>query len=84
MFTTRNAFSKAVKRMQDGKSPQLDAPEPQSGRDPSLLETWQFEHGVLGFSPHSPCSVVPVSQLACVAGRLTRFASSAKAAARRR
>ena len=42
----RNAFSKAVKRMQDGKSPQPDAPEPQSGRDPSLLETWQFEHGV--------------------------------------
>jgi hypothetical protein len=35
----RNAFSKAVKRMQDGKSPQLDAPEPQPGRDPSLLET---------------------------------------------
>ncbi len=42
----RNAFSKAVKRMEDGKSPQLDAPEPQSGRDPSLLETWQFERGV--------------------------------------
>jgi hypothetical protein len=42
----RNAFSKAVKRMKDGKSPQLDAPEPQSGRDLSLLETWQFELGV--------------------------------------
>ena len=42
----RNAFSKAVKRMQDGKPPQPDAPEPQSGRDPSLLETWQFERGV--------------------------------------
>lgn len=39
----RNAFSKAVKRMQDGKSPQPDAPEPQSSRDPSFLETWQFE-----------------------------------------
>ncbi len=39
----RNAFSKAVKRMRDGKSPPPDAPEPQSGRDPSLLETWQFE-----------------------------------------
>src|SRR5437879_6144853 len=39
----RNAFSKAVKRMKDGKSPQLDAPEPQSGRDLSLLETWQFQ-----------------------------------------
>jgi hypothetical protein len=40
----RNAFSKAVKRMQGGKSPQPDAPEPQSGRDPSRVETWQFEH----------------------------------------
>ena len=37
----RNAFSKAVKRMEDGKPP-----EPQFGRDPSLLETWQFERGV--------------------------------------
>lgn len=27
----RNAFSKAVKRMEDGKPPQRDAPEPQSG-----------------------------------------------------
>ena len=42
----RNAFSKAVKRMEDGKPPQPDAPEPQFGRDPSLLETWQFERGV--------------------------------------
>ena len=42
----RKAFSKAVKRMEDGKPPQLDAPEPQSGRDPSLLETWQFGRGV--------------------------------------
>ena len=42
----RNAFSKAIKRMQDGKSPLMDAPEPQSDRDPSLLETWQFERGV--------------------------------------
>jgi hypothetical protein len=32
--------------MEDGKPPQLDAPEPQCGRDPSLLETWQFERGV--------------------------------------
>ena len=39
----RNAFSKAVKRMEDGRPPQPDAPEPQSGWDPSLLETWQFE-----------------------------------------
>jgi hypothetical protein len=28
----RNAFSRAVKRMEDGKWPQPDAPEPQSGR----------------------------------------------------
>jgi hypothetical protein len=42
----RNAFSKAIKRMQDGKPPQPDAPELQSGRDPSLLETWQFERDV--------------------------------------
>ncbi|HUY45101.1 MAG TPA: hypothetical protein VMV92_05175 [Streptosporangiaceae bacterium] len=42
----RNAFSKAVKRMEDGKSPQPDAPEPQSGRDRSLLETWRFERDV--------------------------------------
>ena len=42
----RNAFSKAVKRMGDGKSPQPDAPEPQSGGDPSLLETWQLERDV--------------------------------------
>jgi hypothetical protein len=40
---TRNAFSKAVKRIEIGKSPQPGAPEPMSGRDPSLLETWQFE-----------------------------------------
>ena len=29
----RNAAGKAVKRMEDGKSPQPDAPEPQSGRE---------------------------------------------------
>ena len=39
----RNAFSQAVKRMRRGKSPQAGAPEPQSGRDPDGLETWQFE-----------------------------------------
>ncbi len=42
----RNAFSKAVEQMEDGKSPQPGAPEPRSGRDPSLLETWRFERGV--------------------------------------
>ena len=41
-----NGFSKAVKRMDVGKSPQPDAPEPQSGRDPSLLGTWQFEREI--------------------------------------
>jgi hypothetical protein len=39
----RNAFSKAVKRMEGGRSPQSDAPEPLSGQDPAVLETWQFE-----------------------------------------
>jgi hypothetical protein len=42
----RNSFSKAVKRIEDGKSPQPGAPEPQSGRDPALLETWQLERDV--------------------------------------
>ena len=42
----RNAFSKAIKRIEGGKLPQPNAPERQSGRDPSLLETWQFERGV--------------------------------------
>ena len=37
----RNEFSRAVKRMADGKAPQPGAPEPQSG--PSLRETWQLE-----------------------------------------
>ncbi|MFF3257026.1 hypothetical protein ACFYWP_40010 [Actinacidiphila glaucinigra] len=39
----RNAFSKAVKRMRDGKAPQVGAPEPQSGRDPLDIETWVLE-----------------------------------------
>lgn len=38
-----NAFARAVKRMKGGKSPQPHAPEPQSGRDTALLETWEFE-----------------------------------------
>lgn len=42
----RNAFSRAVKRIENGKFPQRGAPEPSSGRDPSLLETWQFERDV--------------------------------------
>ncbi len=39
----RHAFTWAVKRMIDGKAPQPGAPEPQSGLDPSLSSTWQFE-----------------------------------------
>ena len=39
----RHAFTWAVKRMTDGKAPQPGAPEPQSGLDPSLPSTWQFE-----------------------------------------
>jgi hypothetical protein len=42
----RNAFSRAVKRLEGGKSPQRGAPAPQSGGDLSLLETWQFERDV--------------------------------------
>ena len=43
---TRAGFAHAVKRLDAGKSPQLGAPEPQSGQDPSRLETWQFERDV--------------------------------------
>lgn len=42
----RNGYSRAVKRMRRGRGPQAGAPEPQSGGDPTLLETWQFEHDV--------------------------------------
>jgi hypothetical protein len=42
----RNACSQAAKRIGTGKPPQQGAPEPQSGRDPSLLETWQFERDI--------------------------------------
>jgi hypothetical protein len=37
-----HAFKRAVKRMANGKSPQVGAPERQSGLDP-LLSTWQLE-----------------------------------------
>ncbi len=46
MEADRNAFSRAVKRIRDGKPPQPDAPEPQSGLDPALLGTWKLELGV--------------------------------------
>jgi hypothetical protein len=39
----RNAFSKAVKRMRQGKSPQTGAPEPQADLDPSDVEAWILE-----------------------------------------
>ena len=44
--TDRNGFSQAVKRMRAGKPPQADAPEPQSGFDVWLSETWEFERDV--------------------------------------
>jgi hypothetical protein len=42
----RNAFSQAVKRFSDGKGPQRGAPDPQSGLDPTLPETWELERDV--------------------------------------
>jgi hypothetical protein len=44
--TDRNGFSQAVKRMRAGKPPQANAPEPQSGFDVWLPETWEFERDV--------------------------------------
>ncbi len=44
--TDRNALSQAVKRMRAGKPPQAGAPDPQSGLNTALLETWQLEHDV--------------------------------------
>lgn len=42
----RNACSRAVKRFNDGKGPQPGAPDPQSGLDPALPETWELERDV--------------------------------------
>jgi hypothetical protein len=42
----RNAFSRAIKRMEQGKAPQAGVPDPQSGQDPSVLETWLLERYV--------------------------------------
>jgi hypothetical protein len=42
----RNAFSQAVKRFGVGKGPQPGAPDPQSGLDPALRETWELERDV--------------------------------------
>lgn len=42
----RAAFATAVKRMRNGRPPQRDAPDPQSGLDPGDLETWQLERDI--------------------------------------
>lgn len=42
----RNELSRATKRMRSGRSPQAGAPEPQSGLDVALPETWEFERDV--------------------------------------
>jgi hypothetical protein len=42
----RNAASRAVKRLQAGGKLQSGAPEPLSGRDPALLETWLLERDI--------------------------------------
>ncbi|MEV4590952.1 hypothetical protein [Streptomyces chartreusis] len=39
-------FKHAATRMRKGKQPLAEAPEPQSGRDPSDIATWRFEHDV--------------------------------------
>ena len=44
--TDRNGFSRAAKRMRAQKQPQAGTPEPQSGFDVSLPETWEFERDV--------------------------------------
>ena len=44
--TDRNGFSQAVKMMRVHKQPQAGTPEPQSGFDVSLPETWEFERDV--------------------------------------
>jgi hypothetical protein len=40
--TDRRAFARAAHRVRAGKQPQRGAPDPQSGQDPSLPETWQL------------------------------------------
>src|SRR3954469_3036880 len=42
----RAGFKRAAKRMRGGKGPHPEAPEPQSGRDLTDVETWQFEQEV--------------------------------------
>ncbi|MFD7334929.1 hypothetical protein ACFV98_02850 [Streptomyces violascens] len=42
----RQGFKRAADRIDKGKSPHPEAPEPQSGRDLSDVATWRFEHDV--------------------------------------
>lgn len=42
----RAATSRAIKRMSKGGKAQADAPEPESGGDPTELATWQLENAV--------------------------------------
>lgn len=42
----RNAFSQAVKRFGDRKGPQHGVPDPQSGLDLALPETWELERDI--------------------------------------
>lgn len=42
----RSEFTRAADRVAKGKSPHLDAPDPQSGRDPAEVGTWKFERDV--------------------------------------
>ncbi|MFJ2719795.1 hypothetical protein [Streptomyces sp. NPDC087437] len=42
----RKELKRAAERVRKGKSPQPEAPEPQSGRGLGDVETWQFEHDV--------------------------------------
>jgi hypothetical protein len=42
--TDRRAFARAAQRVRSGKQPQPGVPDPRSGQDPSLPETWQLEH----------------------------------------
>jgi hypothetical protein len=44
--TDRRAFARAAQRVRAGKQPQPGVPDPRSGLDRSLPETWQLEHDV--------------------------------------
>src|SRR5260221_8566795 len=42
----RSVSARAAQRVRAGKQPHQGVPDPQSGQDPSLPETWQLEHDV--------------------------------------